>query len=60
MSRPNTVGWGFNFIIENELDAYKKAYHYRFHKGEVRVEKTQDGKYLVTVFKEDWNPNQFD
>lgn len=46
------LGWGFRFFVNSELEAFKAAYGYRHHEGEVKVEYAQGAKeWAVTVFK---------
>lgn len=47
------VGWGIDFKVDTEMEAFKAAYLYRKSKGEVRVEYAPNiGQWLVTVFNE--------
>lgn len=51
---PETKAWGFRFLVESELLAYKAAYEYRHSKGEVRVGFANGaGMWMVTVFSID-------
>lgn len=47
-----TVGWGFHFYVNSEIDAYKAAYAYKNCLHGLKVESLTSGKWLITVFNE--------
>lgn len=51
-NKPEMTGWGFNFLVDDELEALRIAYAYRNAKHGVKIENCQDDKFLVTIFDE--------
>lgn len=46
-----TLTWGFAFLVDSELDAYKAAYEYRNNKHGVKIEWAGGAeKWMVIVF----------
>ncbi len=45
--------WGFSFTTDNEIDALRITYSYRFSKHGFKIEHNEVlGTYLVTIFNE--------
>ena len=46
-------GWGFEFFVDSEPEAYRAAYLFRLHPHGCRVDYASAGKLLVIVFNAD-------
>lgn len=51
--KPETLDWGWRWLVDDELDAYRIAYHIRNNPFGVKVEFCPNiNQYSVTMFNE--------